>query len=257
MIKKVNVNNALSYEYPPDGSEIPIIDPYDGCTMGCPYCFQLGDKNWNKALYVKVNIAERVREDLKEWPKDKIVYIGSKCDPYMKIEKEYELTRKCLTELSQMNIPCMLTTKAGSDIIFRDIDIINKFKDNFTLLLGLSNLKQLNNIQNYSELKNIQVANQLHRLGIKVWIFITPILPGITDVTAMINALDKDIPIYLDKVRLEKNSLPAARMLLYIKKNNPSLKSKYENIIYKMKDPYYEQVKEEWIGNSRIKFIFD
>ena len=257
ILKEILTDHAISYEHTPDGGRIPIIDPYDGCTLGCPYCFQLDNVLWNKSLYVKINIAERVRFDLKEWPKDKTLYIGSKCDPYMKIEEQYQLTRKCLVELSQLNIPCMVTTKADYDVIFRDLDVIKGFRDNFTLLLGLTNLHQFDSILDYSELKNVQVANQLHRLGIKIWTFITPILPGITDVNSMIDALDNDIPVYLDRVRLEKDSTPANNMLSFISKTSPSLKPIYEDIIYLSKDPYYESLREKWKGNPRVKFVFE
>ena len=31
---------AIGYEYPPDGGKVPVLDAYDGCQLGCPYCFQ-------------------------------------------------------------------------------------------------------------------------------------------------------------------------------------------------------------------------
>ncbi|MNO70196.1 hypothetical protein D3C76_610700 [compost metagenome] len=126
----------------------------------------------------------------------------------MEIERKYQLTRKCLIELSKLNLKCMVTTKAGSKLIFRDIDVIKPMGNKFTLLLGLSNLQQLSKIDDYTLMSNIQTANQLHRMGITVWVFITPILPGITDVDLMINAIDQDIPVFLDKVRLKRNTRP-------------------------------------------------
>ena len=51
-VKEVFVEELITFEYPPYGGTIPIIDPYDGCTIGCPYCFQRNDENWNKELIV-------------------------------------------------------------------------------------------------------------------------------------------------------------------------------------------------------------
>jgi DNA repair photolyase len=67
MLKEIYSKEAITLEYPPDGGTIPIIDPYDGCTMGCPYCFQMNDTNWNKDLIVKLNMPQLIKEQLKNW----------------------------------------------------------------------------------------------------------------------------------------------------------------------------------------------
>lgn len=255
MLKEIRVSSAMTYEYPPDGATLPIIDPYDGCTIGCPYCFQLEDENWNKNLNVKLNIADILHEELFNWNKEDIVYLGSKCDPYMEIERKYQLTRKCLIELSKLNVKCMVTTKAGSKLIYRDLDVVKPMGDKFTLLLGLSNLEQLKKVDDYSLMSNIQTANELHRMGINVWTFITPILPGITDVDLMINALDQDIPVFLDKVRIGKNTGPTLEK--YIRHNYPQLVSTYKQIINNNMDVYYDQVREKWCEDQRVKFVFE
>lgn len=257
MVKEIFAKELITFEYPPDGGTVPIIDPYDGCTMGCPYCFQRNDPNWNKELIIKLNMPELIKEQLKDWDKRKIIYIGSKCDPYMQIEKKYELTRKCLMELSKFNIPTMITTKAHHDIIFRDIDILKNYGADLTVLLGLSNLNQLSNLEKSHMVKNIEVANALHEQGIKVWAFITPILPGITDVNKMIGSLNKYIPVFLDKLRIEKDSILAQKMLEYINNKYPKLKSIYDDIIFNDTDEYINELRNTWRNNPRVKFVFD
>ncbi|MGN7763369.1 SPL family radical SAM protein [Paenibacillus sp. 22594] len=255
MLKEICVSSAMTYEYPPDGETLPIIDPYDGCTIGCPYCFQLEDENWNKNLNVKLNIADILGKEFIHWNQEDIVYLGSKCDPYMEIERKYQLTRKCLIELSKLNVKCMVTTKAGSKLIYRDLDVVKPMGDKFTLLLGLSNLEQLKKVDDYTLMSNIQTANELHRMGIKVWVFITPILPGITDVDLMIHALDKDIPVFLDKVRIGKNTGPTLEK--FIGRNYPQLAGTYKEIINNNVDVYYDGIREKWCGDQRVKFVFE
>lgn len=257
MVKEIFAKELITFEYPPDGGTVPIIDPYDGCTIGCPYCFQRNNPNWNKELTVKLNMPQLIKEQLSDWDKRKIIYIGSKCDPYMLIEKKYELTRKCLMELSKFNIPTMITTKAHHDIIFRDIDILKNYGADLTLLLGLSNLNQHSSLEKSHTVKNIKVANTLHEQGIKVWAFITPILPGITDVNKMIGSLNKDIPVFLDKLRIEKDSIPAQKMLEYINNKYPKLKSIYEDIIFNGTNEYINELRNTWKNNPRVKFVFD
>ncbi|NUU62093.1 SPL family radical SAM protein [Paenibacillus agri] len=257
MLKEILVSKAMTYEYPPDGGTVPIIDPYDGCTVGCPYCFQLEDEEWNIDLKVKLNIADILQDELMNWNKEDTVYLGSKCDPYMEIDRKYQLTRKCLIELSKLNMKCMVTTKAGSKLIYRDLDVIKAMGDKFTLLLGLSNLHQLKKIDDCALISNIQTANELHRMGVRVWAFITPILPGITNVELMMNALDKDIPVFLDRVRLKKDTKPAMTLESFIDKHHPELANQYQDIIYNDVDIYYDQVREKWSGDQRVRFVFE
>lgn len=257
MIREIRVKEVITYEYPPDGGQIPIIDPYDGCTRGCPYCFQLNDDKWNENLLIKTNMPELIRKDLTDWPRDKTIYIGSKCDPYMNIEEKYELTRRCIVELNKLEIPIMITTKSHLDIIFRDIDIMKGYNADVTVLLGLSNLNELSKITNCCNIKNIDTANKLHNIGIKVWAFITPILPGITDVDSMINSLHQDIPVYLDKLRMNPKAKSGDKMISYIKENFPQLEETYLEILYKDQNNYIEELKEKWANHSRVKFVFD
>jgi DNA repair photolyase len=257
MIRELVINEAITFEKPPDGGQLAVIDPYDGCTIRCPYCFQMNDKDWNKETLVKINIADLIKTQLKDWNKDQTVYIGSKCDPYMDLEEKYELTRKCLIELNELKIPTMITTKAHHNIIFRDINLLKDYKADLTVLLGLSNLNLLTNIENSHMIKNIQVANKLHEQGIKVWAFITPILPGITDVNKMIGSLNKDIPVYLDKLRIEKDSIPKIKMMEFINKRHPELNSMYEEIINNDNNNYIEELRNQWKDSTRVKFVFD
>lgn len=257
MIKEIFEKEPITYECPPDERTIPIIDPYDGCTMGCPYCFQMNDPSWNKELIVKLNMPQLIKEQLKDWDIGKTIYIGSKCDPYMELEEKYELTRKCLIELSELKIPTMITTKAHHNIIFRDIDILKDYKAELTVLLGLSNLNLLTNKESSPMIKNIEVANKLHEQGIKVWAFITPILPGITDVNKMIGSLNNDIPVYLDKLRIEKDSIPKKKMMEFINKRHPELNSMYEEIMNNDNNNYIEELRNEWKDSTRVKFVFD
>lgn len=257
MIKEVYEKDLITYEYPPDGGRIPIIDPYDGCTIKCPYCFQMDDKNWNKDLFVKLNISELIADKLKDWNKNDTIFIGSRCDPYLSLENKYELTRKCLIELNRLKIPVMITTKAHYKIILRDIDIFKNYKSDLTVLLGLSNLNQFENSDKDEADGNIKLANFLNEQGIKVWVYITPILPGITDVEKMISKLNEDIPVYLDKLRIEKDSIQMDKMLGYIRENYPDLINIYEEIIINDKSEYIDELRRKYRDNSRIKFIFD
>lgn len=257
MIKEIIEKELITFEYPPDGGKIPIIDPYDGCTIRCPYCFQMDDSNWNKDIFVKLNMPELIKNTLNDWNRSETIYIGSRCDPYHEIEGKYELTRKCLIELDKLNIPIMITTKAHYGIILRDIDLIKNYSSDITILLGLSNLTQILNSNKNRVIENINLTNFLYDEGINVWTFITPILPGITDVDKMINKLNSNIPVYLDKLRIKKDSVQMAKVLSFIQNNYSNLYNEYEHIINNDTNIYIDELREKYKDNSRIKFIFD
>lgn len=257
MIKEIEVNELITYEYPPDGGKVPIIDPYDGCSLQCPYCFQFYDEQWSKDILIKTNIHRLIETELPNWDKTETIYIGSRCDPYMPMEEKYGITQKCLKELDKLRIPCMIVTKSATKALYRDIDILQNYSSDLTMVFGISNLEQLKNTPHCWEIKNIETINHLHDLGIKVWAFITPILPGITDVEKIIEHIHEDIPVFLDKARLEKDKKPAQNMVSYIKKNYPQLTTDYERIVDQEKDSYCEYLKGIYAKNPRVRFVFD
>jgi len=74
MIMELSINEVITFENTPDGGHLPIIDPYEGCTIGCPYCFQMNDENWNKEILVKTNMPLLIKKQLKDLNKDHLFY---------------------------------------------------------------------------------------------------------------------------------------------------------------------------------------
>ncbi|MDR0325301.1 MAG: hypothetical protein LBI19_04295 [Oscillospiraceae bacterium] len=253
MIIERTILNPITYEFPPDGGKVPIIDPYDGCQLCCPYCWQLNDENWNKDIYVNINIADLINEKLSSWDKSEIVYIGSRCDPYMQLEEEYGLTRKCLSVLNELGINTMITTKSDNSLIFRDIDILRNFNADITVLMGISNVNQIEEgVQN----NNILTANNLVGNGVPVWVFITPVLPYIMDVEEIIDALNADIPIFLDKLRIEADTIQADKLKKFIRQHYPEYIDQYNKVINENDERYYDELTSKYASNSRIKILF-
>ena len=253
MIKEITVFDPITYEEQPDGGITPMIDPYDGCQLRCPYCWQLSDDTWSNDIYVHTNIADLLHDRLAAWNKSETIYFGSRCDPYMQIEEKYGLTRKCLSVLNELSINTMITTKADNNLIFRDIDILTKFSADITVLMGISNINQ---IGEGALSNNILTANTLIDRGVSVWAFITPVLPYIMDVEEIIEVLNPNIPIFLDKLRIDADTVQADKMKRFIRKNYPEYTEEYDNIIYENDERYFEELMSEYANNSRIKILF-
>jgi DNA repair photolyase len=256
MIKEVFSKTAVDYEYQPDGGKTPVLDAYDGCQLNCAYCFQWQDPTWNQDILVKINFPEILTQELETWDPTQTLYVGSRGDPYMALEGKYRLTRRTLQVLQAHGIPCILSTKSNAPTFFDDIDLFLKYRDKLVICIGQANLAHLRKTSDPRELPNIRTANELARLGINTWVFITPVLPGITDVKSMIEALPEELPVYLDILRLDPGSVSERRFFEHLKTYFPKLESRYRSMLREGTDPYYAELKEVYQGEPRVKFVF-
>ncbi len=256
MIKETLCQKAIDYEYPPDGGKTPVIDAYDGCQLCCPYCFQWRDPAWNRDILVKINYPEILTRDLADWDPNQTLYVGSRSDPYMMLESQYRLTRRTLQVLLAHGIPCILSTKSNAPAFFDDISLFQQFGEKLIICIGQTNVAHLSKTADPSALPNIRTVNELVRLGIQTWVFITPVLPGITDVKKMIDALPENVPVFLDKLRLEVDSAYKQRFFAYLSAHDPSLEPRYEKLMQTGSDPYYQELKEMYQHEPRVRFVF-
>jgi DNA repair photolyase len=106
------------------------LNPYEGCSMNCQYCFIRGSKygeNMAESLSVKINgvevldkqLASRARKD-----QFGIIALASATDPYLRAEAEYKITQRFLERILAHRFPVLVITK--SDLILRDVDILKQ-----------------------------------------------------------------------------------------------------------------------------------
>lgn len=257
MIKEITVENAFTQEGQPDGSSVLIVDPYTGCQLQCPYCFQMNDAEWSKTIFVNTNIAEKLRQQFDAVKED--IYIGSKCDPYMPLEEKYHLTRQCLEVLSKGENAVYITTKSDNGLILKDMRLLKSFSAPLTVLMGLSNINQAHKGRNNA---NIHTANELKAGGIEVWCFITPVLPYVMNIDDMIAELDPSIPVYFDKLRFDKQSAMTnghqdKKLLAWIDGNFPQHHDAYLKILYEDDLSYYKEIYTKYKSDPRFVFLTD
>ena len=80
------------------------INPYTGCSMGCPFCFWLSMEGWEGRIGVRKNLPELLRRELKDWPKDEFLYLGSICDPFNEMEEQYGIAQECLKVIEEYHV---------------------------------------------------------------------------------------------------------------------------------------------------------
>lgn len=103
---------------------------YSSCSFNCLYCYIRGSKygtNLESSLSVKTNAIEILDRQLFARAKKGqygFIVVSSATDPYLQIEKKYELTREALKIILKHKFPVHIITK--SDLIERDFDILHE-----------------------------------------------------------------------------------------------------------------------------------
>ncbi|MCI5056083.1 MAG: hypothetical protein MRY83_08245 [Flavobacteriales bacterium] len=121
------------------------FNPYSSCSFNCLYCYIRGSKygeNLAESLSVKTNAIEILEKQLSSRAKKEqygYIVISSATDPYLKIEKEYQLTRAALEIIEKYRFPVHVITK--SDLVERDFDLLKKIDSNAIIPKSL-NLKR-------------------------------------------------------------------------------------------------------------------
>ena len=158
---------------------------YRGCEHGCIYCDSRSRcYNTNHAfedIEVKINAPELLEQALKHKRKRCMIGTGSMSDPYMPLEKELKLTRKCLEILDKYNFGFTLITK--SDLVLRDLDLLKKIKCvvQMTITTFDDELCRIIEPNVCVTSRRIEVLNILHENNIPTIVWMTPILPYIND----------------------------------------------------------------------------
>ena len=104
---------------------------YRGCSHGCIYCdsrskcYQFTHEF--EDIEVKQNAPELLEEALAKKRKRCMIGTGSMGDPYIPIEKELGLMRRCLEIIDRYNFGSTLITK--SDLVLRDLDILTRINN--------------------------------------------------------------------------------------------------------------------------------
>lgn len=161
---------------------------YKGCCHGCIYCdsrsecYQIKDFDIVRA---KANAIEILNSELKSKRKKGVVGTGAMSDPYNPLEAKYKLTRSALELISRYNFGISIATK--SDLIIRDIDILDEIKSHSPVLIKITVTTADDNLCKKIE-SNVAVAstrfkviNKLSSHGIFTGVLLMPVLPFIED----------------------------------------------------------------------------
>ncbi|MDD2620864.1 MAG: radical SAM protein [Syntrophomonadaceae bacterium] len=167
------------------------INPYVGCAHNCVYCyasfmcrFAGHQEKWGDFLDVKVNLPDVLAKQLSSRKrKEGKVLLGSVTDVYQPAEISYKITHASLNILAGYQyLDVHILTKSA--LVLRDLPILRQLpacEVGFTISTLDRNIAQVMEPGASPPQIRIAAAQQLIKAGIPVWVFIAPLLPGLTD----------------------------------------------------------------------------
>lgn len=162
---------------------------YRGCTHGCIYCdarsscYQMNHPF--EDIEVKINAPELLEKALKSKRKKCMIGTGAMSDPYLHIEENLGLTRKCLEIIDYYGFGLSIQTK--SDRILRDLDLLKSIHKKSKCVVQMTmttydeELCKIIEPHVCTTKRRAEVLNIMKEEGIPTICWLTPILPYIND----------------------------------------------------------------------------
>jgi DNA repair photolyase len=221
------------------------INPYRGCEFGCRYCYarythefmEMRDgMEFEQKIYVKQHAADLLRHELHRVKPDESIALGTATDPYQPAERRYEVTRGILEEFSRhRGFELGIVTK--SNLIVRDLEVLkevglaNRVSVHVTITTLDANLARILEPRAPRPDLRLDAVCALAQAGLRVGISCSPVVPGITDSPAALEALIRAAAdsgadyVFANPLFLKPCS--AAIFLPFLEQNFPHLTDNY------------------------------
>jgi DNA repair photolyase len=168
---------------------------YRGCQHQCIYCDSRSEcyqiENFQDIL-VKSNALELLGRELPRKRKKGVIGTGSMNDPYMPLEKQYNLTRGALTLIATHGFGAHIITK--SDLVLRDVDVLQAICSQparVCLSVSTADDELARKIEPGAPLPSarFQAIRELSRHGITAGVCMMPVLPFLEDTPDNLRAI--------------------------------------------------------------------
>lgn len=179
------------------------INPYRGCEFACKYCYarythefmeMRNGAEFEQKIYIKQHTADLLRHDLRRVKPGEAIALGTATDPYQPAERRYQVTRGILEEFARhRGFELGIVTK--SNLIVRDIDLLREVAHSNALSIHITvttlNVELARILEPRAPRPDLRMEafHQLSDAGLTVGVSASPVLPGITDSPANMEAV--------------------------------------------------------------------
>lgn len=162
---------------------------YRGCQHGCIYCdarskcYQMDHEF--EDIAVKINGPKLLEKALKTKRKPCMIGTGAMSDPYIPLERELGLTRKCLDLIERYGFGVAVLTK--SDDILRDLELYRRINEKTKVVVQMTLTTANDDLCRQIEpgvcptSARVAALKEFQRHGIPTVVWLCPILPFIND----------------------------------------------------------------------------
>jgi DNA repair photolyase len=196
--------SILAHNDSPDLGFRWSVNPYRGCQHACAYCYarptheylDLGaGTDFDTKIVIKREAAALLREafDRPSWQGELVMFSGV-TDCYQPVEKELELTRRCLEVCLEYRNPVSVISK--SVLVERDIDLFLALTEHarfgLSVSLAFSDNATARAIEPWapSPDRRFHLIETLAKAGVPVGVMCAPIIPGVND-SQMVTVLER------------------------------------------------------------------
>ncbi len=261
MHKEIEVKSVLNKSKKRDSWFLSdyTVNLYSSCSFNCLYCYIRGSKygtNLEESLSVKSNAIEILDKQLFNRAKKGqygIIVLSSATEPYLKLEKQYQLTRKALKVIAKYKFPVHIITK--SDLIERDFDLLHQINKTAIIPNDLSRRLEGGVIVSFSfstldpkvakifekgatlPSNRLVALNKTLKQGFLTGVCLMPLLPFISDTTESLhlffstfkeNKVDYILPATITLFGNDKADSKTL-VLKAVRKHYPELENRYLN----------------------------
>ena len=248
VFEETETRSIISSNDSPDVAFDHSINCYRGCVHGCTYCFSrptheyLGygaGTDFERKIIVKVKAPELLRHELfkPSWKGDEIVFSFTS-DPYIPLESNYKLTRRCLEVCAEFRNPVGIVTKSA--LVRRDVDVLQRLAADASVTVFFSipfaDYDIARALEPFAPSPNarFEAMKTLADAGIDVGIGIAPTVPGLTS----------DIPELLQRAKdcganrafINMLRLPGSVAPYFEKRLREKLPTKADRILNRIRD---------------------
>jgi DNA repair photolyase len=180
------------------------VNPYRGCALGCRYCYAsytheyLGRDaaaEFASTIYAKNGGLEEARRALQTAARRReLVALGTATDPYQPAEAHFQVTRRFLELAAGVRgLRLAITTKAA--LVLRDVELLQRLHARGSLSVNISlvslDAELLRRLEPWAPPPEVrlEVMRRLVAAGLRVSHSLAPMLPGLTDAEADLDAL--------------------------------------------------------------------
>jgi DNA repair photolyase len=248
VFEETETRTIISSNDSPDVAFDHSINCYRGCPHGCTYCFSrptheyLGygaGTDFERKIIVKVKAPELLRKELMKpsWKGDEIVFSFTS-DPYIPLEANYKLTRRCLEVCAEFRNPVGIVTKSA--LIRRDVDVLQRLNQEASVgvyfSIPFADYAIARAVEPFAPSPNarFEAMKTLAEAGIQVGIGIAPTIPG----------LSTDIPELLQRAKdcgatkafINMLRLPGSVAPYFEKRLREKLPTKADRVLNRIRD---------------------